>query len=197
MHTTEKGVDRRVRRTKRMFRKAFIKLLENKDYKQITVTDIVEYADYNRATFYLHYKYKDDLAEEVVDIILNDLSYAFRFPFQEKNHLAQSKIIPSDVILFDYILKNSDFFKLWKNPERIPHFQEKFIQTLKWLIKETMIPLKNLDSEHNEDLFATFQAYGIMGLILDWVQSDFEFPSEYMAVQFIELIYFYLPGNNN
>jgi len=156
----EKGVDRRVRRTKRMFRKAFIKLLEKNDYKQITVTDIVEYTDYNRVTFYRHYKYKDDLAEEVIDNILNDLIYAFKFPYQNKEHHDLSKLSPFDIILFDYILENRDFFKLWKIPKKILHFQERFIQTIKLFIIETLIPLKSINTEQNKDLFITFQVYG-------------------------------------
>lgn len=47
--------DRRVKRTKKSIREAFLSLLEQKDYDQITVTDIIEKADYNRATFYRHY----------------------------------------------------------------------------------------------------------------------------------------------
>lgn len=187
----EKDVDRRVRRTKRMFRDAFIKLLEKKDYNHITVTDIVEYADYNRATFYLHYKYKEDLAEEVVDSMLNDLIYAFRFPYQKRKHSDLSQIPPSDIILFDYILENRDFFKLWKTSESIPHFQERFIQTMKMLIKEAIIPLKNLDVTMDKDLFVTFQAFGIMGLIVEWIQSGFESPPGYMAAQLIDIIYSY------
>ncbi|MBB6443423.1 TetR/AcrR family transcriptional regulator [Bacillus benzoevorans] len=191
MLTEEKDVDRRVRRTKRMFRQAFIKLLEKKDYKHITVTDIVEYADYNRATFYLHYKYKEDLAEEVVESMINDFIYAFRFPYQNKNHQDLSKTPPSDIILFDYILENRDFFKLWKKTECIPHLQERFIQTIKVLTKEAIVPLKNLGPKNDKDLFVTFQAYGIMGLITEWIQSDFESPPEYMAAQLIDIICFY------
>jgi AcrR family transcriptional regulator len=191
MLTEEKDVDRRVRRTKQMFRNALIKLLEQKDYKHITVTDIVEYADYNRATFYLHYKYKDDLAEEVVEGILNEFIVAFRFPYQQRNHLVLSKLSPADIILFDYILENRDFFTLWKKSEWIPQFQERFIQTLKMLIKETFVPSTNLEPENNKNLFVTFQAYGIMGLITEWIQSDFESSPSYMAAQLIDIISFY------
>nr|WP_295975094.1 TetR/AcrR family transcriptional regulator [uncultured Bacillus sp.] len=187
----EKDVDRRVQRTKRMFRTAFIKLLETKDYPHITVTDIVEYADYNRATFYLHYKYKEDLADEVVEYILDELIQAFHFPWQNKKDPSPSIPSPSDILLFDYILENRGFFQLWKNSDSIPRFQERFIQTIKMLMKEGLVPLENQIAERDQDLLITFQAYGIMGLIVEWINSNFASPPDYMAEQLINMVYFY------
>jgi AcrR family transcriptional regulator len=66
MTSMDKNVDRRVRRTKAQLKQAFIKLMEVKSYDQITVTDIVNQADYNRATFNRHYNFKEELAEELI-----------------------------------------------------------------------------------------------------------------------------------
>jgi len=51
-------VDPRVRRTRQMLQKAFDDLLEEKGFSNITVNDIAERADVNRATFYLHFEDK-------------------------------------------------------------------------------------------------------------------------------------------
>ncbi|WP_282020247.1 TetR/AcrR family transcriptional regulator [Planomicrobium okeanokoites] len=40
-------------RTKQDFKKAFTELINEKGYSHVTVTDIVQRAEYNRATFYL------------------------------------------------------------------------------------------------------------------------------------------------
>ena len=66
MIDSDKNLDKRVRRTKLQLKQAFIKLMEEKNYDQITVTDIVNRADYNRATFYRHYNFKEELAEEMI-----------------------------------------------------------------------------------------------------------------------------------
>ena len=42
-------------RSRRMIREAYTVLLKEKDLSKITVTDIVNRADINRATFYAHY----------------------------------------------------------------------------------------------------------------------------------------------
>lgn len=47
--------DRRIRRTKKLLKQALAQLMDEKDFKDITVKDITERADLNRGTFYLHY----------------------------------------------------------------------------------------------------------------------------------------------
>jgi AcrR family transcriptional regulator len=55
--------DRRVQRTKRMLQEALIDLILQKGYEGITIKEIAEHANVNHATFYLHYKNKDDILE--------------------------------------------------------------------------------------------------------------------------------------
>ena len=56
----EKG-DRRVRYTKMVIRESFLDLLQTKDISQISIKEICEKADINRATFYSHYQDPYDL----------------------------------------------------------------------------------------------------------------------------------------
>ncbi|WP_368250850.1 TetR/AcrR family transcriptional regulator [Enterococcus sp. 2201sp1_2201st1_B8_2201SCRN_220225] len=65
-----KKTDLRVRRTNKMIIEAFIQLVEEKGYDQITVQDISERAMINRATFYAHYKDKQDLYETIFDFAI-------------------------------------------------------------------------------------------------------------------------------
>src|SRR6188474_2033865 len=53
--------DRRTRRTRQLLRGAFVALLKEKRYEDISVQDIIERADVARSTFYVHYVDKDDL----------------------------------------------------------------------------------------------------------------------------------------
>jgi AcrR family transcriptional regulator len=57
------GVDRRVRKTQQAIRDAFIGLVLDRGYENVTVEDITERADVARATFYLHYADKATLLE--------------------------------------------------------------------------------------------------------------------------------------
>ncbi|WP_324651609.1 helix-turn-helix domain-containing protein [Georgenia sp. H159] len=54
-------VDRRVRRTRELLRRALLELILEKGYARVTVQDIIDRADVGRSTFYAHFRDKDDL----------------------------------------------------------------------------------------------------------------------------------------
>jgi AcrR family transcriptional regulator len=51
-------LDPRVKRTRQLLQKSFAELLTEKDFHNITVHDIAQRAELNRATFYLHFEDK-------------------------------------------------------------------------------------------------------------------------------------------
>lgn len=61
----EKRVYRSVLRSKRMIRDAFLHLLDQKNFEQITISDIVKQADLNRSTFYAHYSSIGAVIDEI------------------------------------------------------------------------------------------------------------------------------------
>jgi AcrR family transcriptional regulator len=54
-------MDRRAARTRRSLHQALISLILRKGYDAITVQEIIDEADIGRATFYAHYRGKEDL----------------------------------------------------------------------------------------------------------------------------------------
>lgn len=54
-------VDRRVRRTKELLRRALLELILEKGYARVTVQEIIDRADVGRSTFYAHFRDKEDL----------------------------------------------------------------------------------------------------------------------------------------
>lgn len=58
--------DRRVVRTRKAIRQAFLTLMQETEYQKVTITGIAREADIDRKTFYLHYQSVEDLANEIV-----------------------------------------------------------------------------------------------------------------------------------
>lgn len=54
-------VDRRIVRTRQALRQTLMELIREKGYETVSVEEIVQRADVARATFYLHYRDKEDL----------------------------------------------------------------------------------------------------------------------------------------
>jgi len=65
--------DRRTRRTRRALRDALVALILERGYAGLTVEDISERADVARATFYSHYRDKDDLFTRITTDLLQEL----------------------------------------------------------------------------------------------------------------------------
>ena len=63
---TEKRVDPRVRRTRKLISQAFAGLIAEKGFQSITVQDVADRAEVNRATFYDHFEDKYDLLDSFV-----------------------------------------------------------------------------------------------------------------------------------
>ncbi|MGA2521581.1 MAG: helix-turn-helix domain-containing protein, partial [Acidimicrobiales bacterium] len=71
--------DRRVRRTRRALRDAFVALVLERGYDRLTVEDITERADVARPTFYAHYAHKEDLLTSVFTELIADLAGRLAF----------------------------------------------------------------------------------------------------------------------
>lgn len=66
-------LDRRVQRTRQLLQESLITLVLERGYDNITVQDITDHANLGRATFYLHYKDKEELLVGTLEHIYEDL----------------------------------------------------------------------------------------------------------------------------
>lgn len=60
--------------TKEKIKDVFIKLINEKGFDSISVSDITRNANINRGTFYLHYLDKYDLLEKLEDELINEIT---------------------------------------------------------------------------------------------------------------------------
>lgn len=68
-----KKLDRRVRRTRRMLAEALVDLALESSYDEISIRKLTDRADVGYATFYRHFKSKDELLQFLVESAANDL----------------------------------------------------------------------------------------------------------------------------
>lgn len=89
--------DPRAVRTKNLIKESFAKLLEEKDFKYITIKDITTKATINRATFYAHYIDKYILLEELVIGCFEEM-----LPIEISSAINLNENIIKEFILFLY-----------------------------------------------------------------------------------------------
>ncbi len=67
------NLDRRIIRTRKLLQDALLKLILEQGYDAIRVQDITEEANLGRATFYIHYKSKEDLLLAIIESTRQEL----------------------------------------------------------------------------------------------------------------------------
>lgn len=161
--------------------------MHDKNLKEITIKEIVEQADLNRGTFYKHYQYKEDLLEEIGDEVIADLIQSYREPYVNKETFVVSELSSSAIKIFEHVYHNAKFYTLIIQSNAIPGFQSRICNVLK---KLSMYDLDDCypNSKINNNLRASYQAYAILGMIIEWVTDGFKFSPTYMAEQLLEFI---------
>src|SRR5689334_7023640 len=66
--------DRRVRRTQQSLARALVALTLEQGYEAVTIREITDRADIGYATFFRHYRDKDELLQDVLDVVLEELT---------------------------------------------------------------------------------------------------------------------------
>lgn len=178
--------NRSIRRTKRIFKLHFVSLIREKGYKNVTVTDIVERADYNRSTFYLYFKDKEDLTEELVSEILEELHYSFHIPFEDIEDIKYNRILPSSNTFFQHLYNYKNFYSLLTIEDTIPGLQQSFLGKM----KEIFDAISYIDNENKEiqiKHFNTYKMYGSYGVLLEWIKGGYRQSPDEIAENLLEI----------
>ncbi|MDW8565757.1 TetR/AcrR family transcriptional regulator C-terminal domain-containing protein [Staphylococcus shinii] len=167
--------DRRVRKTKKAIKQAFIKLLAEKELERITIQDITTLADINRGTFYLHYEDKyillSDLEDEFIDDLAEEIG-TFKLVLQGSNLEDFAKIFSEKILknIILHIQKDIDFYLLIFKLDRKSHLEDKISE----LIYVNMAKNNNNKTKISGiplDYFHSYVSGATISFIKHWVQD--------------------------
>lgn len=178
-------LDSRIVKTKRALKNAFLDLLSEKKFNDITVTDIVNRANINRGSFYNHFQSKEDLLQYLIKEAVNNLTIAYRKPYLNQKPFFLSNLTSSSVQIFNSVKENSDFYTAIIKSDILYSVQTLLQETIKELNEKELF--KNTP-KLNRELVSSYLGYAIVGLIFKWVDSGFKYDSEYMAEQLLEMM---------
>lgn len=167
--------DRRVRRTKRMLLNALTTLLAKKKINHISVTELAELADINRATFYLYYKdifdMVDQLENETINVFTQSLSQFHNVSMDYNDTLNFYTYI------FIFIKENSDLIKILLGPNNDQLIQQKLYNAI-WEFY-TLDQLNCFDVKQKYTI--PFLISGCIGIIKKWIEDGLTVSPEDMA----------------
>lgn len=169
-------MDRRILKTRSVIKESLTSLMKEKPFDKITIKDLTEKANINRATFYLHYMDKYDLLEQNQNDILNEIREVLADAFKSFNTQSLpiqdiNTIIPLLSCVYECIGKNSEFVKVLLIGNGDLNFHLKFKSLIEELIKKIAI-IKTADAFCIPIKYLIETATSIhIGIISKWLED--------------------------
>jgi AcrR family transcriptional regulator len=185
-----KQLDPRVRRTRQLLRAALIELIQEKGYYDVTVKDITERATLNRATFYLHYRDKEDLLAKGFMEIWGELTQRNPLPIAQDGTLALEGTKTTVWHDFEHLKENAEFYRVMLGKQGVPEFihrmQNHVYESTAARLQSVLgdLPVRPVPLE----IVLRFIASAYVGIMEWWLENDQPYTPEQMA-DFIVSLY--------
>ena len=175
----ERQEDKRIRRTKKLLRQALTRLMQQKDFKSITVTDVVREADINRGTFYAHYRDVYDLRERIEAEMIAD----FRGMIAGLRPSETASLQPVLSRAVDYLEENREIVTALTQVSGGDGFGKKLIGVLEECRLEGM-PFRSVVDVY----VARFLATGMVGMLEKWITESQPIPKNEMITLMMRVL---------
>jgi AcrR family transcriptional regulator len=174
------NTDRRVRRSRRLLADALLELIVAKGYDAVTVQEIADRADLNRATFYLHFNSKEEL-------LVAGLEERFDELVATMNQVAATEPVwenpAHDLLLFRHVAENAAIYKALIGDHGLGWVMHRVIGYIAREVERELV--QDLPEGARVDaplpLVANFTAGALFGLIAWWLANDLPYSPEEMA----------------
>ncbi|MFD0590989.1 TetR/AcrR family transcriptional regulator [Paenibacillus sp. GCM10027627] len=177
--------DRRIVRSKLALKESLLTLMSEKSFSAISITEIVERANYNRGTFYTHYENKEALLDDVISELIDELVESFRAPYGDVDVFRVDELSANSVKIFEHIHDRASVYTTLFHSEVLPLIKEKMFTTIKKLSSEE---LEQETDSINRELLMVYSIHALMGLVFHWIESGFQYTPAYMQDQLIRII---------
>lgn len=177
--------DRRIIRSQEALKTALLTLMSQKPFSLISITEIVELANYNRGTFYSHYQNKEDLLDDIMNKLIDELIKSFRAPYETVDLFRIDELPANAVKIFEHIFQNASLYSLLLKSEVLPDIREKMFLALKQVVAED---LDDSADNLNRELHVIYSIHALLGLVFHWIEGGFKYSPEYMQDQLVLII---------
>ena len=161
-----KQIDARVRYTRMIIEQSFLALLREKPCARITVTELCQRAEINRATFYKHYLDIPDLLEKLEEELLTKIRSVFSaLPLSYETFMLE---------LLRYIRDNDERISILASDSGDPNLMTRAFM----LCTEYAYPIFSEKpfsiDEKTRPLLYDFICHGVGGILTGWIQGGMQ-----------------------
>ncbi|MBE6148350.1 MAG: TetR family transcriptional regulator [Firmicutes bacterium] len=178
-------MDRRTKYTQNIIKETFIDLLSEKDITKITVSEICEIADINRATFYRYYIDVYDLLEKIEMNFSEELKDAYN-----AENITEYTVANFSKALLKAFVENKKLVKILFNNKSTTNFLDDILEIVYQTCKDKWEQELPGISQEDIEYASVFLFNGALGVINFWIKNDFDKDIEEIARIIEQLAYY-------
>lgn len=178
-------MDVRKEKTIQRIKNGFKELIQEKNYRDIKVQDILDKGEIGRTTFYEHYKSKD----EVLKSIVLDIFIHINHPIKEINHdySGDNSLLQLILHMLKHFEEEKSLLRAILNSESRDIFLKALSKEITSLIEERMIPYYTSDHVP-EDVLLNHLSTSLLEIILWWLNKDCAISPSDVAYYYFSLV---------
>jgi len=195
-------VDRRIQRTRLALRSALLELIKEKGFDSVSVEEITARANLGRATFYLHYKDKEDLLlDEFREMASNRVQVLSEIPISiwksNRDNLelsdGRASVMPL-LLVFEHAAQNAELYRILLKGDSSQRIAGQIRQIIADSINAIIQTRIQSDpppapAEVPVDLLAAYFSGALMGSLNWWLEQESSPEPEEMARMFQHLFF--------
>lgn len=180
-------LDRRIQRTRPLLQEALFHLIVKHGYECITIADITEHANLGRTTFYLHYRDKEDLLQESINVLLHDLHLDVELETDEPCTYSMMSIR-----IFQHVARRQQLYQAMLKEAGPTRTLEDVMRTYFTELCQRFLPKNPLNvgssSLMSSEVLAIHAAGSLLSLLSWWLNQEAPLSSEDMGTIYCQLM---------
>lgn len=177
----KKPVDRRVLRTRKLLRGALMELIMERGYDKLSIQDITDRANTGRATFYLHYRNKEELLWSQLQEVVNEL--IARLQASEQSQTSPRPLGTRVLPLFEHVAQNRDISRVLLGSTGAVKLAKQVRDGMADLMEARLraITLPSIPDGVPMEIVARYLTGALLELVVWWLEGGEEYTAAQMA----------------
>ena len=151
-------------------------MMQEKQFSEITIRDVTDHADMNRATFYLHYTDTAKLLQSVTEDLLEGAQKLIDSHIQET--VADGTTRPIFEPILDFVVEHWDICTVLMENNAASHFSEYLYQLIQKNGGEIVRAWFHPKDDRQLSYLLGFVTSGLIGLIEEWFENGMDLSKE-------------------
>jgi AcrR family transcriptional regulator len=173
-------IDRRIRKTQQQLGEALVSLILEKGYDAITIKDITDRADVAHATFYRHYRDKDELLTRRLEEVVQEIEALTCEPSLQD---------AEGYLIFKHAQENSGLYHILLSSPGTTRVRKRIQETIAANVFRTCKPLHSNQNGIIPPKAAANHIAGSMLMLIEWwLDQKMAYPPHRMAKVYEQLV---------